>query len=276
MPYRLLALDVDGTILDPNGELRPAVQQAIAAVRKQGIQVILCTGRRFRSALPIAQRLALETPLVVHNGALVKDPTNAETLYQTVIGSTVYQHAIACLRQLSVPMLYVDAFNEHVDILTEDMQRAHPFQQAYLNDILSHCRIVPDIDTPPPYGVLMIAIMAEVTRLRPLQSQLAGILAEQAHMHMLINKNYQGHILQVLPPNVSKWKALRQLAHDAGVEKDAIVAVGDDENDMEMIQQAGLGIAMGNAETKVKDVADHVTGGNAEDGLAQAIKRFLL
>ncbi|MCZ6872630.1 MAG: Cof-type HAD-IIB family hydrolase [bacterium] len=276
MPYRLLALDVDGTILDPNGVLRPAVQQAIAAVRKRGIRVILCTGRRFRSALPVAQELELEAPLVVHNGALVKDPTSTETLHQTVVSSTVYQLAIEHLRPLSVPMLYVDAFNENVDILTEDIQRAHPFQQAYLNDNLPHCRIVPDINTPPPYGVVMIGIMAEAVSLQPLQSQLAARLDGQAHVHLLINKNYQGHILQVLPPNVSKWKALRQLAHQEGVAEASIVAIGDDENDMEMIQQAGLGIAMGNAQAKVKAVADYVTGSNAEDGLVQAIERFFL
>lgn len=276
MPYRLLALDVDGTLLDPNGDLRPAVQQAIARVREQGICVVLCTGRRFRSALPIARALQLETPMVVHNGALVKDPTTTETLHQTVLHPTVYQQAIDHLRRLSVPMLYVDAFSENIDILTEDMQHAHPFQQEYLTDNLAHCRIVPDLNTPPAYGVVMMSIMAEVTRLSPLRSQLTETLGESVRLHLLINKNYQGHILEVLPPDVSKWNALRQLAQSEGVAAESIVAVGDDENDMQMIQHAGLGIAMGNAPEEVKTVADYVTGHNAEDGLVQAIERFLL
>jgi Cof subfamily protein (haloacid dehalogenase superfamily) len=275
MSYRLLALDVDGTILDPAGNLRPAVKQAIASARQRGIRVVLCTGRRFRTALPIAQALQLETPLVVHNGALVKDPATAETLHQTVLHPTGYQQAADRLRRLSVPMLYVDAFNEDVDILTEDMQRAHPFQQEYLTDNLAHCRIVEDLNTPPAYGVVMMSIMAEVAHLQPLRSQLTETLGASAYLHLLINKNYQGHILEVLPPNVSKWNALRQLAEDEGVAAESIVAVGDDENDMQMIQHAGLGIAMGNAPEKVKTVADHVTGTNAEDGLAQAIERFL-
>lgn len=276
MPYRLLALDVDGTLLAPNGDLRPAVRQAIADVRNRGIRVVLCTGRRFRSALPIAQTLQLETPLVVHNGALVKDPTTAATLHQTVLHSTVYQQAIEHLRQLSVPMLYVDAFNEDIDILTEDMQRAHPFQQEYLTDNLAHCRVVPDLNTPPAYGVVMMSIMAEVTHLLPLRSQLMETLGASARLHLLINKNYRGHILEVLPPDVSKWNALRRLAEAEGVSAESIVAVGDDENDMQMIQHAGLGIAMDNAPENVKAVADHVTGHNAEDGLVQAIERFLL
>lgn len=276
MRYRLLALDVDGTILDPDGNLRSAVQQAIARARQRGIRVVLCTGRRFRSALPIAQTLQLETPLVVHNGALVKDPATTETLHQTVLHDTVYQQAVARLRPLSVPMLYVDAFHEDVDILTEEMHRAHPFQQEYLTDNMAHCRIVADLDSPPAYGVVTISIMAEATRLQPLRSQLTEALGSSVRIHLLINKNYQGHILMVLPPNVSKWNALRQLAEDEGVPSESIVAVGDDENDMQMIQHAGLGIAMGNAPENVKTVADHVTGSNAEDGLARAIERFLL
>lgn len=277
MPYRLLALDVDGTLLDPSGELRPAVQQAIASVRNRGIRVVLCTGRRFRSALPIAQALQLDTPLVVHNGALVKDPLTTKTLHQTVLYPTVYQQALDRLRQLSVPMFYVDAFSEDIDILTEDMQRAHPFQQEYLTDNLAHCRVIPDLHTTlSAYGVVMMSIMGEVTRLQPLRSQLTETLGESARLHLLVNKNYQGHILEVLPPNVSKWRALQQLAEAEGVSAGSIVAVGDDENDMQMIQYAGLGIAMDNAPDNVKAVADHVTGHHAEDGLVQAIERFLL
>ena len=66
MPYRLLALDVDGTLLDPSGALRPAVRDAVIAVQQRGLRVVLCTGRRFRTARPLAQALQLDTPLVVH------------------------------------------------------------------------------------------------------------------------------------------------------------------------------------------------------------------
>jgi 5-amino-6-(5-phospho-D-ribitylamino)uracil phosphatase len=93
---------------------------------------------------------------------------------------------------------------------------------------------------------------------------------------MLLNKNYPGHILEILPPSVSKWQALQQLAAQLGIADGEIVAVGDDDNDRTMIQHAGLGIAMGNAVATVKAVARHVTSSNAEDGLVQALRRFLL
>jgi hypothetical protein len=276
MRYRLLALDADGTVLDPAGELRSTVRQAVVAVQQRGLRVVLCTGRRFRTARPLAQELQLHTPLVVHNGALMKDPVTGETLYQTYMPIGLYQQALRHLRPLGAPMVYIDAFHEQIDILTEDMERAHPFQREYLQDNLAYCRIVRDIDTPPPCGVIMTSIMADKASLQTSYSQITAALGKQARVNMLMNKNYQGYILEILHPTASKWKALRQLAAREGIPPKAIIAVGDDDNDLEMIRHAGLGIAMGNAEETIKAVADYVTDSNAEDGLVQALERFVL
>lgn len=276
MRYRLLALDVDGTVLDPTGELRPVVQQAVMEVQQRGVRVVLCTGRRFRTALPLAQAFQLTTPLVVHNGALVKDPATGKTLHQTCLSATVYLQALLHLRQQGVPMVYIDAFDEQVDILTEALERAHPFQREYLQQNLLHCRIVEDIGIPPLYGVIMLSVMGDEASLRTLRPRIAAALRAQARINLLVNKNYQGYILEVLHPAVSKWVGLRQLAVQEGIAPADIVAVGDDENDMEMLRGAGLGIAMGNASPEVKAAANHVTGSNADDGLVQAIERFLL
>jgi 5-amino-6-(5-phospho-D-ribitylamino)uracil phosphatase len=140
MYYRLLALDVDGTLLDPFGELRPTVKDTVMAVQQRGLQVVLCTGRRFRTARPLAQALQLDAPLVVHNGALVKDLASGQTLQQAYIPIDMYHQALTLLRRLSTPMVYIDAFHENVDILTESMDGAHPFQREYLTDQLAHCR----------------------------------------------------------------------------------------------------------------------------------------
>lgn len=276
MPYRLLALDADGTVLDPAGELRPAVQQAVMTAQQHGIRVVLCTGRRFRTARPLAQALQLDTPMVVHNGALVKHPTSGDTLYQTYMPTEVYHLALGHLRPLGVPMVYVDAFHEHVDILTENLERAHPFQREYLQDNLTHCRIVEDMTTPPAYGVVMMSIMGDRSHLQTLRPHIEAALNPGARVNMLLNKNYQGYILEILPATVSKWHGLQRVATQEGIAIEEIVAIGDDENDLEMIRHAGLGIAMGNARETVKAAADYITGSHAEDGVVQAIEQFLL
>jgi len=276
MHYRLLALDVDGTLLDPAGELRPTVRDAVIAVQQRGLRVVLCTGRRFRTTRPLAQALRLDGPLVVHNGALVKDPASGQTLQQSYIAAEMYHPALALLRRLSTPMMYVDAFHENVDILTESMERAHPFQREYLADQLAHCHIVDDIASPLAHGVLMLSIMADGTNLQALRPVLEQTMGTRGRVHLLVNKNYQGYILEILQAGVSKWQALQQLAAQQGITPEEIIAVGDDYNDLDMIRYAGLGIAMGNAVDTVKAAADAITGSNAEDGLVQAIERFVL
>jgi len=276
MHYRLLALDVDGTLLDPAGELRPTVRDAVLAVQQHGLRVVLCTGRRFRTALPLARALQLEGAIVVHNGALVKDVTSGQTVHRQYMAADMYLQAQVLLRQLSTPMAYIDAFHENVDIITEPMERAHPFQQEYLQDNLAHCRIVDSLDIPPTHGVVLMGIMADGQSLHALRPAIEQTLGSQGRVHMLLNKSYQGYILEVLQAGVSKWQGLQYVAAQEGIAPEEIVAIGDDHNDVDMIRHAGLGIAMGNAVAEVQAAADVVTGSNAEDGLVQALARFVL
>ena len=276
MPYRLLALDVDGTLLDPDGELRDAVRQAVMAARRAGLRVILCTGRRFRSARPWARELQLDGPVVVHNGALVKDVASTETLHCHPLPETLCRRGLAVLRQLAPPLIYIDGFREQVDILTEPMEHLHPFQQEYLQDNIPYCRFVDDLSAERLRGVVMLSIMAEAERLQALRPAVEDALAGQGHTKMILNKNFRGHILEVLPATVSKWQALERLMAAEGWTADDVMAIGDDYNDLEMIRGAGLGIAMGNAVDAVREAARHVTGSNDDDGVAQAIERFVL
>ena len=276
MPYRLLALDVDGTLLDPDGELRDAVRQAVLAARQAGLRVILCTGRRFRSARPWAQELHLDGPIVVHNGALVKDVASAATLHCHPLPEALCRRGLAVLQQLAPPLIYIDAFHEEVDILTEPFEHLHPFQQEYLQDNIPYCRFVDDLSAERLRGVVMLSIMAEAERLQALRPSVEDALAGQGHTKMILNKNYRGHILEVLPATVSKWQALERLMAADGLAADEVMAIGDDYNDLEMIRGAGLGIAMGNAVDAVRQAAGHVTGSNDDDGVAQAIERFVL
>ena len=276
MPYRLLALDVDGTLLDPDGELRDTVREAVIAARQTGLRVILCTGRRFRSTRPLAHELQLDGPVVVHNGALVKDVASAETLHCHPLPESLCRRGLEVLRQLAPPLIYIDAFHEEIDILTEPMEHLHPFQQEYLQDNIPYCRFVDDLAATRLHGVVMLSIMAEADRLQALRPEVEHALAGQGHTKMILNKNFRGHILEVLPATVSKWQALERLMAAEGLTAENVVAIGDDYNDLEMIRGAGLGIAMGNAVEPVRAAARYVTGSNDDDGVVQAIERFVL
>src|SRR5262249_13788835 len=162
------------------------------------------------------------------------------TLQQSYLPMDMYHQAVALLRRLSTPLVYIDAFHENVDILTESMERAHPFQREYLADQLAHCRIVDDITSPLTHGVVLMSITADGNSRQVLRVVAEQRLGAGGGVHLVTNKNYQGYILEILQAGVSKWQALQQLAAQQGIAPEEIIAVGDDHNDLDMIRSAGL------------------------------------
>ena len=276
MRYRLLALDLDGTLLDPDGDLGEGARGAVAAARRRGLRVVLCTGRRFRSALPLALALELEGPIVVNNGALVKDIASGETRHGNYLPGDLYAEVLALVRQVGTPLVYVDRVGGRTDILTERLEAAHPFQREYLADARDYCAVVADVGAAHAGDVIMLSTMTDEETAEGLREQAHVRLGERVVMHSLINKNYQGVIQEFLAPGSGKWPALARVAAEQGIAPAEIIAVGDDANDAEMLRNAGLGIAMGNAVRAARSAADLVVRSNAEGGAIEAIERAIL
>jgi Cof subfamily protein (haloacid dehalogenase superfamily) len=273
---RLLALDVDGTILDPYGRLPANVREAVQRARRRGLEVVLCTGRRYRTALPAARELALTGAMVVHNGVLVKDIESGRTDANRYLPADLYADLLGLLRENGPPLVYVDSYHEGTDIHTERPERAHPFQSEYLDDNPEFTRVVTDLADSARDDVIMMSTMANLEALETLRRRVLERLGDRVLTHMLINKNYRGHILEFLAPGSGKWSALQDLAASMEIGPEDIAAVGDDTNDVEMIREAGLGIAMGNAVPEARAAADAVVRSNAEGGAVEAIERVLL
>jgi Cof subfamily protein (haloacid dehalogenase superfamily) len=276
MRTRLLALDIDGTLLDPYGKLPGGVRRAVGAALERGLQVVLCTGRRFRTALPTARALALSGPIVVHNGVLVKDLETGETELDRYLPEELYREMLALMRELGPPLVYVDAFHEQTDIVTEAHPRAHPIQCEYLDDNDEYTRVVEDLTASAHARAILMSTMGDLQDLEPLRQRAEARFGERILSHVLINKVYRGHILEFLAPDSGKWATLVRLAARQGIAPEEIAAVGDDANDVDMIRGAGLGIAMGNAVAEARAAADMVVRSNAEGGAIEAIERVLL
>lgn len=276
MSIRLLGLDLDGTLLDPGGQLQASVREAVGRVQSRGIEVVLCTGRRFRTALPIAEELGLSGPIVVSNGGLVKQIDSAETRHRSSLEDGLYADLLQAMREHGPPLVYIDGYHEATDFLTERVDEAHPFQREYLDDHGEFCRVVPDLEAARPAGVLMMTTMAEPPALEALRDRVLAVLGERVNTHSIVNKNYQGNILEFFAPTTSKWNALCRVAEDIGIAPGEIAAVGDDLNDVAMLEGAALGIAMGNAVPLAKEVASIVVRSNAEGGAVEALERVLL
>lgn len=276
MSYRMLALDLDGTLLDPYGQLTASAREAVAAARRAGLEVILCTGRRFRTALPVLRELGLEGRVVVNNGAVVKEIGSGRTVHHAYLPRSLYPEVVTLMQEQGSPLVYVDAYEEATDILVEAGGSPHPYQRSYLADHAAHCRSIDDLGAALRDDVIMCSLMADAGSLAPLQRRAHERLGSRIHSHLIHNKNYQGVILELFSPASGKWAALARLAAEAGVARHEIAAVGDDANDAELLRRAGLGIAMGNAVAEVRAAADLVVRGNAEGGVVDAIERVLL
>jgi Cof subfamily protein (haloacid dehalogenase superfamily) len=276
MPIRLLALDLDGTTLDAHGGLSDAVRDAVGAVQSRGIRVVLCTGRRFRTALPMARSLGLSGPIVVNNGVVVKEIESGVTLHHDYLPGDLYAEVLALMRGLGPPLVYVDAYHEQRDFVTERIDAAHPFQREYLADNTEFYSVVDDLAVDRPDDVIMMSAMADEASLAALRQRAIAELGDRVHTHALSNKNYRGQILEFLSSGSGKWPALERLADDDGIAPEEIAAVGDDLNDVEMIRRVGLGIAMGNAVEPAKRAARIVVRNNAEGGALEALQQILL
>jgi hypothetical protein len=275
MRIRLVALDLDGTLLDPRGGLADDVREAVARLAGAGLRVVVCTGRRFRTALPVLERLELRGAVVIHNGALVKDIASGKTLQHAYLPPTLYPDVLELMRGQGPPLVYVDSYHEGTDILTEGVARAHPFQREYLDDNGEHVREIDDLASARHSEVIMLSTMGDEDALGRLRDRATSRFGDAVRMHRLINKNYRGQILEFLSPLSGKWTALERLARSAGIAPREVAAVGDDTNDAEMIANAGLGIAMGNAVPEARAAAQLVVGSNAESGVVEAIERVL-
>jgi Cof subfamily protein (haloacid dehalogenase superfamily) len=274
--YRILALDIDGTLLDRSGELRPRTVEAVARAVRAGIIPVLCTGRRYRRAAPVADRLGIKTPIICNSGALVKEASCLRTLWRADLPRDVLVPLFRLFEERDEPIVtFTDRTLEERDFIVARSPVGRPLFDDYLNQNIEHAEVDPNWanrDDLPHYHVCAIGDRAKMEALeRELLEQLPG----QVQTFVQRSPRYAGTMCEVLRHDASKWTALLHLASLWGVEPREICAVGDDRNDLPMIRGAGLGVAMGHASAEIHEAADRVTGSDDEDGVALLIDELL-
>jgi Cof subfamily protein (haloacid dehalogenase superfamily) len=275
--YRMVAIDLDGTLLRRDGTMGERTRLALQAAVGRGITVAICTGRRFRTALPILAELQLAVPVIVHGGQLIKDAGTHETLHHNYLTQELSLGAVKFLKAHGVtPIVYVDLFTEGIDIYLDNERDGHPFHLKYLEQNRSHCHFVGDVTNIFCPQTIHVGALADRASLERLDARLEREFGPSIRHLVMNNTNNDGAFLEIMTPGNSKWRALSVLIEKAGLTPEQVICIGDEINDLEMIRHAGLGVAMGNAIPAVKAVAAHVTRTNEEDGVAHVVERFLL
>ena len=269
-PYKLLVLDIDGTLLNGRGDISAEDRGALARARDLGIQVSLSTGRALKACLSIIDQLSLDSYHISFDGALVSSPSLDEEVYVQPISPVIVRRMVDFARQQSIDLELHSATHYFAEKETWSTEAHYGFfgLKSTISDftgLWERERIVK--------GGLVVTNPEEEANVRNFQEQFGGSL----HLSEARTPAYPGVVfINILAPDVSKGKALEALASHLGVSLAEVMAVGDGTNDVSLLSAAGLAVAMGNAADEVKAVADHVTLDVDHSGLAAAINRFLL
>ena len=276
MRYRLLAIDIDGTLVNSRDELTPATRAALVRAGKAGIQVVLATGRRYSRTLHLVEPLGIEVPLVTASGALVKNPLDHRTLFQAEFAEQVLRQMLAVVDACGFdPLLCADTYAAGFDFYLARSEVRSPQLAEYLRLNPHDGRLWPNLVSDPPPGVFTGFTMGTQQQMLDLERQLHQQMPEELHTHVLRSPRYTGFMCEMSPAGVTKWSAICRLSAQWGIDEASICAVGDDVNDIPMIRAAGLGVAMGNALPPVKAAADRIAPTHDEDGLVQVVEWLL-
>lgn len=264
-PCKLLAIDLDDTLLDDNLNISSRTKNTLQRARERGLIVTLATGRMYRSALPFALELGIDVPLITYQGALVKNTATGEIIRDFPVPVDIAREIIGLVeREYGFHInVYVDD-NLYAKSITEEGRGYAKLARVPLNpvgDLLDFLRVDPT----------KMVIVAREEELDPLLPRLKSLYGDTLH----ITKSKPNY-LEVMHPKADKGQALADLAHIYGISREEIMAFGDAPNDVEMLRYAGTAVVMANAAEEMKTIADYVTLSNNEDGVADAIKKLLL
>lgn len=273
---RLLALDVDGTLAARGHEVTPATRSALERARDAGLEIALATGRRYRSARHVIEALGFAVPAVCLGGSLVKD-AEGETLSAHPFGAEPFRRIAGFLRERGhVVVGQRDASLSHgPDFVIDGSLYWDRWVSLYHERNADFAEWRRSLADEPRTDVLVIGTFGEREELLALAAEIERALPDPLFSNVVPAFAEGGCYCEIVPAAVSKWTGLCQLAHKLGIPPDAICAVGDQRNDLPMIREAALGVAMGNATPEVQQAADLVTGRHDEDGLVALVEHLL-
>lgn len=269
--YRLIASDIDGTLIRSDFKISEYTQEMIRSAIDEGVHFILATGRIFGSARIYARQLGLHSPIITCNGGVIKDLKTGEKLYSKPIDKELCKDIFSILDEGHRYFHFYGETNFYTEKLIFDSQRISQWNMS-----LPHADRIPIFEVTDPYAIpdkdpiYKILFHATDPEERALYydifSKMPGIS---------LSSSWKNNF-EICGENVNKGTAVGGYAKSLGISAKEVISFGDNDNDVEMIEYAGLGVAVANATEKLLNSADYVTASNDEDGVGKAIEKFIL
>lgn len=265
MTARLVAFDVDGTLVGRDLSISPETKSAVAAMRDAGIAGCLVTGRMYRSSLPFARELRLDAPLICYQGAAIIDPATDEILHHEALSNGLVRQLIDLTEADSVHLqlyrndeYYCETRNRFSDYYAR-LSMAEPVIVSSLREAFAY--------TPATKAI----VVADAPDAASYSERLSRHFDGSAYVTRSLPE-----FVEILAPGVDKGAALAFVAARLGVVMEETVAIGDSWNDAPLLRAAGFAVAMGSAPPELKALADACVGDLAHEGVAEALKAFVL
>lgn len=262
---KMLVLDIDGTIYRKNFSASPAVIETLRSLVKDGIKVVLATGRMFCATLPIAEEIGLKEPVICYQGGYIKEcRKNGKILLKKNVPENQAREIIEILRKHEIHCnvyiddgLVVEDDNETIKRYTDERNVRYKVIESFDDMKLENINKILAIDT-------------DTEKIKKIQQELSDKYPDDLY---IIRST--PHFCEISNKDATKGNAIRYLAKLWNIKKEEIMAVGDQDNDIEMLKAAGIAVAMGNGTEELKKIADYVTDTVDNDGVVKAVNKFV-
>lgn len=264
MQYKLVAIDLDDTLLNSDLQISSRNKQAIALARAKGVEITISTGRMYQAAVGFARELGIEAPLITYQGALVREAVSGKILEHLPVPLDLAREIIRLVRPRGWHInLYLDdrLYVEQITPAAQQYMRISKVAAEPVGDLLDFLQSAPT----------KVVVIGDSGEMDALGEEMKAHFGESLH----ITKS-KPHFLEFSHPQATKGRALAELAGWLHISRDEIIAIGDSYNDLEMIRYAGLGVVMANGPAAVQKVADFVAPVNDADGVALVLEKFIL
>jgi Cof subfamily protein (haloacid dehalogenase superfamily) len=266
MPYRLIAVDLDDTLLTDDLTVTETTKEAMKQTIARGAHLTIATGRMFDSAQKIARQVGLNVPIITYQGSLVKNLMDEQVLYERSVPADAAARLYTYCREHG---LHLQTYIDDKLHTAEDNDKI----RAYAKQSNIPYTVVPNFGSLVASAAKQtkLIIIDEPNRLDAILPELRDLMGPEVHL-----TKSKANYLEFLHREGTKGHALRFLAGHYGIPMEETIAIGDAWNDREMIEAAGLGVAMANAVPGLKELADYVTLSNNEDGVRHVLEKFVL
>lgn len=265
MTIELIAIDLDGTLLTPERKITAKVKETIEIAKTKGIKIVVCTGRPLPGVSPILEALNLEEEgdyVITYNGALVQQSHNGKAIAHHTLSHKDFLKIEEMSRQVDVHCHTID--EKYIYTANKDIS-PYSVRESFLVNMPIHYRTVEEMDPTLEISKMMMIDEPDI-----LDAAIAKLPKDFYDEYTILKS--EPFYLEVLNKSASKGQALKDLGEILGIPRENMMAIGDNENDKDMIEYAGMGVAMGNAIASVKEISNYVTDTNEHDGVATAIE----